>query len=126
MRKGYLSKFEAYQEFDRLWKGDDTLGIGAAYFTKLIFFCEPSHEGYIMDQWTSKSINLLTGEKVVHLLSGHVSKKNDVGSYQRFCSLVEEIAQELNIPAEKVEMAMFSKGGKNKAAWRKHVVHHVK
>jgi len=75
IRQGELNYLEAYNEFYKVWLKPERLGMGAAYFTKLIFFCEPDHKGYIMDQWTSKSINLLTGEEIVHLTGTQVSKK---------------------------------------------------
>ena len=27
--------------------------VGSVYFKKLIYFCNPKHDGYIMDQWTA-------------------------------------------------------------------------
>lgn len=128
MRSGNITHLEAYERFDDIWKKRDplgksgSLGMGAAYFTKLIFFCEPSHKGYIMDQWTSKSVNLLKGKDVVYLTAGHVNKKNTFKNYQRFCEYIDELASELGTSGEKVEMAMFSKGGKNKWPWRQYVV----
>ncbi len=129
MRKGNLSHIDAYQEFYDIWKRVDNLGMGAAYFTKLIFFCEPSHKGYIMDQWTSKSINLLSisDKPIVHLTSGYVNKKNTSKNYSAFCLAIDEIAEYLNkenkdIKGEDVEMSLFSKGGYTKALWRKHVL----
>lgn len=122
MRTERIDHIQAYKNFDEVWQKDVPLGMGAAYFTKLIFFCEPSHKGFIMDQWTSKSTNLICDENIVHLASGHVSKKNDAETYDQFCAIVTDIAQDLKIPAEMVEMAMFSKGGRNKEPWRDYVV----
>ncbi|HPF78662.1 MAG TPA: hypothetical protein PLF01_05135 [Alphaproteobacteria bacterium] len=122
MRQEKISFIEAYKDFDEVWKKPERLGMGAAYFTKLIFFCEPSHKGYIMDQWTSKSINLIAQKSIVDLQYGYVSKKNNVDNYKNFCQLMEDIARELNISGEIAERAMFSKGGWKKAAWRAHVL----
>ena len=122
MRCGVLSFQDAYSEFYKVWAKPENLGMGAAYFTKLIFFCEPSHKGYIMDQWTSKSINLLSGEKFVHLISGHVSKNNTMDTYKRFCALTESIGKNLGHTGEEIEIAMFSKGGQKKWKWRDYVV----
>lgn len=126
MRQNTIDHFEAYDQLHRIWKGKAPLGMGAAYFTKLIYFCDPHHKGYIMDQWTSKSVNLMCGANLVHLSSGYVSKKNDWHVYEKFCSLVDEIAVDLCTSAESVEMAMFSKGGRKKAAWRQYVVDNYK
>lgn len=122
MRHGLLSFQDAYSEFYKVWEKPEPLGMGAAYFTKLIFFCEPSHKGYIMDQWTSKSINLLSDEKIVHLTSGHVNKKNTVNSYNKFCSYTEQLGEMLGHTGEQIEIAMFSKGGRKRWKWRDYVV----
>lgn len=122
MRGGRISPCEAYERFNTLWQKPEPLGMGAAYFTKLIFFCEPSHTGYIMDQWTSKSINLLMGKSLVHLASGHVSNQNPVSNYEQFCELINSIARQLGCSGEEVEIAMFSKGGHKKWPWRQHVI----
>mgnify|MGYP000005039375 CR=1 FL=1 len=126
MRSDILTPFDAYKRFDQIWKQPKPLGMGAAYFTKLIFFCEPSHNGDIMDQWTSKSINLLTGENIVYLSdAGQVNKWNCVKNYETYCSYVKELASKLNTSSEEIEIAMFSKGGKKKAGWRQYVVDHT-
>lgn len=132
MRQHKLNHFEAYDAFYKVWLKPEKLGIGAAYFTKLVFFCEPHHRGYIMDQWTSKSINLLMDRDIVNLAYGYVSKRNTVERYREFCTLTDKIAQELNkrgqrirgaeIKGEDVEIAMFSKGGHKKWKWREYVI----
>ncbi len=121
MRKGNINHIEAYKQFYKIWIAEKPLGMGAAYFSKLIFFCEPSHKGYIMDQWTSKSINMLTNEPIVHLISNHVSNKNTDITYSTFCNTVDNIAQTLGYKGEEIEIAMFSKGGRNKWQWREYV-----
>ena len=131
MRQGSIDRIEAYEDFYQIWKLKKPLGMGAAYFTKLIFFCDPNHNGYIMDQWTSKSVNLLCGKPIVHLdSSGYVTKKNDSQNYQHFCNIIEDIAKDIakdtKMSAENVEMDMFSKGGWNKGEWRKYVIDHYK
>lgn len=122
MRAGKISILEAYSAFDQIWKSKEPLGMGAAYFTKLIFFCEPSHKGYIMDQWTSKSINLIMGNPVVDLNYGLVTKKNNADNYKLFCELIEKLALDNGISGEEAEIAIFSRGGKKKAPWRHYVV----
>lgn len=122
MRTSSINHLQAYKAFDYLCQQDKKLGMGAAYFTKLIFFCEPSHRGFIMDQWTAKSTNLLCCEQVIHLQAGYVSKKNNGDKYEYFCKVVEDLAKRLNTSAEHIEMSMFSKGGRNKAPWRQYVV----
>jgi hypothetical protein len=125
MRAGSISYLQAYECFHKIWAGPDKLGMGAAYFTKLIFFCDPNHNGYIMDQWTSKSINMLMNDSIVHLTSGHVNKKNTAQNYRLFCDLTNEIAKKLGRNGEEIEIGMFSKGGRKKWAWRRYVWEHT-
>jgi len=122
MRNGHLDHISAYKNFYEIWKQNKPLGMGAAYFTKLIFFCEPSHEGFIMDQWTSKSTNLILGRNVIQLTNNIVNKKNDHITYDTYCKFVQEIAKDLKESAEYIEIGMFSKGGRTKSAWRQYVV----
>jgi len=122
MRNGQLDYISAYKDFDGIWKQGEPLGMGAAYFTKLIFFCEPSREGFIMDQWTSKSTNLILGSNVIHLTKNTVNKKNNHETYDMYCKFVQKMAKDLNKTAEYIEICMFSKGGRNKSAWRQYVV----
>lgn len=122
MRNGKISHYDAYKDFDRIWQEKENIGMGAAYFTKLIFFCDPEHKGYIMDQWTSKSVNLLTGQDVVSLTStGYVGKKNTVNNYRNFCENIERLAKELKTSGENIEIALFSKGGRKKWPWRQYI-----
>jgi hypothetical protein len=122
LRRNRLNRWDAYQAFDDIWKSGEALGMGAAYFTKLIFFCEPANRGYIMDQWTSKSVNLIFNDEIVQLQQGYVSKRNTAENYRNFCAAVEELAKRLNLSGEDAEVAIFSKGGRNKGLWRKYVV----
>ena len=116
--------------------------MGPAYFTKLIYFLEPKHNGYIMDQWTARSMNLLrkSDEYEIHLIptawrkSNGSSKnfrnfrvdpkKNDVCIYRAFCEDLEQLAEYLNIDPEKTEKLIFSKGGKvdKMGCWRRFVL----
>lgn len=126
VRCGQLDRQEAYKNFYRLWIDGNSPGMGAAYFTKLIFFLLPNHDGYIMDQWTSKSVNLILEKPLVHLNNGYVSQKNNYLVYEEFCRTIEQIAQSNGNSPEDIEMAMFSSGGKNKAAWRQYVVNNFR
>jgi len=123
LRSGKLSRQEAFSEFLKHRLNGNLRGMSAAYFTKLIFFCSPQHDGYIMDQWTSKSVNLIKNEKLVHLTyAGHVSDKNDASTYCQFCEFIEDLSQEQGWTPEETEVRLFSYGGKNKGKWRAHVV----
>ncbi|MBP9847897.1 MAG: hypothetical protein KBC58_00510 [Flavobacterium sp.] len=114
---------EAYDLFTSLRKSKRLKGMGPAYFTKLICFVNPELKGYIMDQWTSKSINLLFVNKTVDLNnSGHVVDKNTAAIYEDFCLKIEYLADLLNLKPIDLEENLFSNGGVNKGKWRQFVV----
>lgn len=102
-------------------------GLGASYFTKLLFFlADTSKSCYIMDQWTAKSINVLFGmdKKIISLDRGGIPAiTTDGKKYEQFCQCVDKLASKMKISEESVEIALFSKGGrgKEKQAWRAYV-----
>lgn len=125
LRSGDQSRDEAFSAFHNQRVKGKLRGMGAAYFTKLIFFCSPKHDGYIMDQWTSKSVNLISGKKLVKLTNGgHVSDANDASTYIEFCEFIENLSLMGGWSPEETEKRLFSFGGKKKGAWRAHVVEH--
>jgi hypothetical protein len=114
-----LTREQAYLEFLEI-RGErvpDTsqgksklLGMGPAYFTKLIYFLQPtsaSRRGYILDQWAGWSINELfpdVADPIVKMdetysvsskksvsVSMTVSDANDATSYENFCSKIDEL-----------------------------------
>ncbi|WP_424630441.1 hypothetical protein [Bradyrhizobium sp. SYSU BS000235] len=126
LRKGNIEPEEAYRRFFELSVSGKMPGCGPAYYTKLIFFlpASGSARGVIMDQWTSRSINILTRRSVVRLDQAiTVAKKNDEKVYAEFCNLVGELAKlaygsssQRNV--EKIERRLFSAGGRGKGSWR--------
>lgn len=97
-------------------------GVGTAYFTKLLFFMRPEPNAYILDQWTAKSVNVLTGREVVKVSrSGWVVPGNDSGRYEEFCAIVDHLAERLGCVGEEAEHALVSKGGRKPWEWRAHV-----
>jgi len=136
IRQGKLDREEAYDEFAQLRAESRLPGMGPAYFTKLIFFLAPPNNkaGYIMDQWTATSANLLFKEKIVFTqlqklpnkkgntkLIEVVTDKNTKHNYEKFCKCIETIAADLSLPASYVEEMMFSEGRK-KGEWRNYLV----
>ena len=122
IKAGGLSLQQAYD----LFCGDNEItGLGPAYFTKLIFFFMPEKQAYIMDQWTAKSANYLTGRKVVKMY-GHAPARSNTGAdFANYCALVEALAEQLRAvgqpnTGEQVEQRLFSSGGAGSAlgAWR--------
>lgn len=138
VREGQLNRQEAYEQFQNL----EIPGIGPAYFTKLIFFLTATGSakgiGYIMDQWTAKSADLLVSGinghegSIVRLdHSGYVAQNNESIRYEHFCRAVDELGNRLNVagienPGEiewgaVAEERMFSIG-RGQGAWRNYVV----
>lgn len=134
LRAAQLTRREAYARFQQLRRDHPGCGMGPAYYTKVIFFAHPAHDGYIMDQWTSLSANLLVESQLplVALTSGQVrgvrydrvADANSAETYERFCSVIDQLALALDVGAEQVEERMFSQGGKRAGAWRKYVKAH--
>ena len=108
-----LNRREAYTRFRTLRSANGLPGVGPAFFTKLIYFMGQG-DGYILDQWTGRSINLLFGP-LVHLspVAGgwRVTDGNSAIHYERYCRCVERLAEMLtaNDPSE-VESALFAPG----------------
>ena len=125
LRKGEISRSEGYRQFADLRKQGLLKGMGPAYFTKLICFLNRDLNGYIMDQWTGKSINTLLGEKRVKLnKNGLVNDRNTPEIYEQFCILIETLAGEINQDPLNTEEYLFSYGGRKKGPWRQHVIKH--
>lgn len=136
VKNGNLNRRQAYGKFKRLRDKGALPGMGPAYFTKLIFFLTPrcqDSRGYIMDQWTSASVNLLSRSPIVSTqltsssngsLTETVSDLNTDQNYESFCVFVEAVAKNIKnkVRPEEVEQMMFSQGGKNKGAWRRYVI----
>ena len=110
-------------------------GLGPAYFTKLIFFYTryKPYGGFILDQWTGKSVELITDgrtrmawESITAKLSkgrisrwdATLSRSTSGDTYAEFGRLVHELASETGRPPDVVEAAMF--GGKDEP-WRRYV-----
>jgi len=98
-------------------------GLGVGYYTKLICFLAPDLNGYIMDQWLAKSINLIIDNKKIKIDSNSwVTDDNDENTYEYFCQEVDKIATYIGVSGFKTEEKLFSIGGKTKGIWRKYVV----
>lgn len=121
LRNGGLSRSQAYS----LFLGEGSIPyLGPAYWTKLLYFFSPESDFYIMDQWTGKSINLLTGFKLVHLAGNAIRSDSKFGNYQAYCEEVDAMAAILNVEGADLEEMLMSKGGRNPWPWRAHLKHH--
>lgn len=127
LRQGNLNRSSAYQLFIE----NPIAGLGPSFFTKLLFFFSPEPNFYIMDQWTAKSINLLTGKRIVKLYGkGRASPhpSNVADNYEVFCAVIDALGRHINLAGDKVEEKLFSRGNtrraNNSGKWRKHVIKH--
>lgn len=132
LRASEMTREDAYSAFRELQDSNSIPGLGPAYYTKLIYFlrdinADETGAGFIMDQWTATSINLLFGDKIVKMDKDrlgkkyYVSKRNTAKNYERFCGLIEDVAKHWGARAEHVEITLFG-GGKGHDAWREHVI----
>ena len=123
LRAGGLSREEAYQVF-----ADDPIPcLGPSYFTKLVYFFSPGEAplGYIMDQWTGKSVNLITGHHVVRMYGDAPSASNTGENFDCYCKVVDLIAAHCHCSGEQIEQRLFSTNAqyrRTRGAWRNHVV----
>ena len=119
----FANRALAYKALSDLKKNGSMPGVGPAYFTKLLFFLSPKHNGYIMDQWTSKSVNLLTGNRTVDInTAGIVTMANTEPNYENFCETIDSLSELLGVTPMEAEEKIFSKGGRNKGLWRQFVI----
>ena len=120
LRTDCPNRREAYRLFSCLRAENNLPGVGPAYFTKLIFFVRPSLGGYIMDQWTARSINLLYGN-TIKLTQGQGVAENDPEIYEDFCAKIEDVGERLRRAPDEAERALFSSGGRRPGFWRSYV-----
>jgi len=135
LRAGVVSRHTGYAEFQDLRREKLLGGMGPAFYTKLIFFCHPRHDGYIMDQWTGLGMNLLVAEPssgIAHLSTGHVNGRrydritdgNSADVYEKFCLAIEELARQCDLSPQATEERLFSWGGRNAGEWRRYLMSH--
>lgn len=125
LRRNEMSRSASYSACASLRERLKPAGIGPAYFTKLIFFSNPKHDGYIMDQWTSRSVNfLVNGQPVVRMRTpSHVDPRNSHVNYETYCRVVEDLAkQTASTEPEEMEQCLFSKVGRKPDAWRSYLL----
>lgn len=97
-------------------------GLGVGYFTKLICFLSPNLNGYIMDQWVGKSINLLTGINLVKITGKTwVNDNNNSDTYEKFCIYIDNHARLMKCSGFEAEKRFFSIG-RGRGIWRKYLI----
>ena len=123
-----LSRSWAYEKLKRM----SMHGCRPAYYTKILFFFGNGNT-YIMDQWTSKSIELLwtTNDRIGIIFDNqrnYVQTNNHSGIYEEFCNRVENLTLAINnqmntnFTPNEVEEMLFSNGGRDRGDWRAFVV----
>jgi hypothetical protein len=121
LRQETLSRREAYD----LFATRPINGLGPSYFTKLIYFFRQHPDvSYIMDQWTGKSIDLLTGRKIVRMDMFSPAKSNCGDNFDGFCRVIDFLAAVTGNNGDEVEQRLFSQNGQHRrplGPWRLHV-----
>lgn len=118
-----LNRRGAYRLFADLRAKSSLPGMGPAFFTKIIFFVRPDLNGYIMDQWTARSINLLYGN-TIQLTRNPSVAPNNPDIYEDFCNKIEDLSVRLRRTPAEAERAIFSIGGRHPGCWRSYVKSH--
>ncbi|WP_416915636.1 MAG: hypothetical protein ACMUJJ_01010 [Roseicyclus sp.] len=138
IRRGELNRADAFEAFRLLREEGKMPGVGPAYYTKLIYFLSRTAaaphkpQGFILDQWTGCSLNLLAGAPIIHLNVSMstkppvkyvftVSDANTAQAYEKFCCGVEELVSLCGHTEDEVDHALQRKGG-----WREYVREHRK
>ncbi len=148
VRNGRLARQDAFAAFAKLNRKGKLVGMGPAYYTKLIYFLMPRDGacpvGYIMDQWLGCSVNLICQQEVVRMdtmviwtaqkrgaarsgfrrATSRVSPLNTSEHYERFCQAVELLAERMGAgwTPDATELALMSSGGYSPAPWRSYVI----
>lgn len=141
VRAGRHTPASGFQAFSLLRDKKSLPGMGPAYFTKILFFAAPSQNAYILDQWTARSMHLLSGQgaypavrkdytsaakaqrlKAPEVLRVIVDDKVTSADYVDYCNQVNGLAASLGWPAHQVEERLFSSGGKVPHPWRAEVM----
>ncbi|MVM42115.1 hypothetical protein GO730_37985 [Spirosoma sp. HMF3257] len=117
----YSSRQKAFAAFQLCRAQGKLPGLGIGYFTKLICFLAPNLNGYIMDQWASKSINLLTGKEIVKITNnGWVTDENGPDTYEQYCDIIDKLGIQLNCTGIEAEKRIFSVG-RGLGQWRNYL-----
>lgn len=127
LRNNYFStRKDAFEYIQDKQKIGSLKGLGIGYYTKLICFLAPNLNGYIMDQWLAKSINLIFEKELIHITNNWVSNKNTSLIYEDFCSKIDNLSKMISQSGYKTEEKLFSIGGSKKGKWRQYVIDNYK
>ena len=113
------SREEAFDLFVRTKKSGSIKGLGVAYFTKVLWFMRPDLNGYILDRYTAKSINILCDSPYFPLIDNkYVSQHTDANTYEGYCKHIEKLAKTIKCTPEITEEKLF---GGDYPAWREKI-----
>ncbi|MEM5461659.1 hypothetical protein VSR69_43885 [Paraburkholderia phytofirmans] len=119
--------YDRRQAYD-LFATNPIPGLGPSYFTKLIFFFRPEAEmAYIMDQWSGKSVNLITGHHVVRMYGDSPAASNTAENFGSYCRVIDFLANQTRNTGDELEQRLFSQNGlhrRPRGPWRDHVRGH--
>lgn len=112
IKNGKLTREE---EYDLFTNGGEITGLGPSYFTKLLYFFSPNSTRYIMDQWTTKPIILLTGKNIIRHSNQGPTRHNSGKNYELFCRVIEDLVNIIRAKSgDDVEQRLFSFGSLKK------------
>lgn len=128
IRAGKYTRKQGFEAFRNLRSGYQLPGMRPAYFTKILFFAGPTADAYILDQWTARSIHILTNQRQWPSVqqppksaNAYVTDGVTASDYECYCLLVEQLARDLSLHPHSVEERMFGNGGRNPSLWRAYV-----
>jgi|GEM_PF-105754 len=91
-------------------------GLGISYFSKLLFSFRTESDAYILDQWTAKSVHVLTRNVIRLSQWGGPDPSTTPADYEDFCSTLETLGHLLGgWTGEQIEQALFDQSG---GCWR--------
>ena len=115
--------------FDLFCTDQRIAGLGPAYFTKLIAFFRPDLNGYVLDQFTARSINLLSGRHdLVPMVGKNVAQGATGRQYEDYCAIVDDLTALVNarmspsapVDGSHVEYLLFGKSDRIQP-WREYL-----
>ena len=121
--KSRIEAFSIYQDFRTKGK---LRGLGISFATKVIYFLmHAKPHGYILDQWTAKSMTLLSPAKCIPISSAGLPLPTITPlDYEDFCKFIESLAKSLGCTPDEAETHIFSEG-RGKGVWREHLKKYV-
>ena len=115
LRDEEMTRGKAYKLF---CGGNAVPCLGPSYFTKLLYFFSRKPNRYIMDQFTGKSMHLITGRRVMRMGKEAPTRQNTGKHYCEYCEEIDAIASDLKDSGDHIEQRLFSS---DDGDWRRYV-----